>query len=126
MNLEQTKLVGLTMKLELKTRQYRELCNKLEKIKNKSINPNEKELLELKEIFEQNHNEITDINKQIKRLKDNIDTLESEKREQYNVDNLFKNNNKQKSEAEKINIVPTTKKSIFQRIFEKLKKIIKK
>ena len=31
MTLEQTKLVGLTMELELKTREYKMLCDELEK-----------------------------------------------------------------------------------------------
>ena len=35
MDLSQTKLVGLTMELELKAREYEKLCNKLEQLKKK-------------------------------------------------------------------------------------------
>lgn len=37
MNLSQTKLVGLTMELDLKTREYKKLCDKLEKLKQGNI-----------------------------------------------------------------------------------------
>ena len=33
MNLSQTKLVGLTMELDLKTREYKKLCDKLDELK---------------------------------------------------------------------------------------------
>ena len=39
MNLNQTKLVGLTMELDLKAREYKKLCNKLEQLKQSDINP---------------------------------------------------------------------------------------
>ena len=68
MTLTQTKLTGLTMKLNLKAKEFNILCNKLEEIKTKDIDPNDKRLLEVKEMFEQNYNEIVEINEQIRKL----------------------------------------------------------
>ena len=69
MNLEQTKLVGLTMELDLKTREYKKLCEKLETLKQSNIEPNDERLVKLKQLFEKNHNEIVDITRQLKELK---------------------------------------------------------
>ena len=71
MTLEQTKLVGLTMELELKTREYKMLCDKLENYKQQSIDPNAKELIALREEFIKNNKEITEINEQLKKLQAN-------------------------------------------------------
>jgi len=68
MNLNQTKLVGLTMELELKTREYKKLCAELDKLKEKNIDPNDEKLLHLKELFQKNYEEIVKINKQIKEI----------------------------------------------------------
>ena len=70
MNLSQTKLVGLTMELDLKTREYKKLCDKLEKLKQGNINPNDERLLKLRGLFQKNHDEIVEINRQIKELKE--------------------------------------------------------
>lgn len=70
MNLIQTKLVGLTMELDLKTREYKTLCDKLDKLKENKIDPNDERLLAVKELFQKNHDDIVKINKQIKELKD--------------------------------------------------------
>lgn len=70
MNLSQTKLVGLTMELDLKTREYKKLCDKLEQLKQGNINPNDESLLELKRLFQEKHDEILEINRQIKELKE--------------------------------------------------------
>jgi len=71
MNLSQTKLVGLTMELDLKAREYKKLCDKLEKLKQGNINPNDEKLLKLKQLFQENHDEIVKINKKIEELKGN-------------------------------------------------------
>ncbi len=68
MNLSQTKLVGLTMELDLKTREYKKLCDKLEQLKKSGINPNDEKLLVLNGLFQKNYNEIVEINRQIKEL----------------------------------------------------------
>ena len=70
MNLSQTKLVGLTMELDLKTREYKKLCDKLEQLKQGNITPNDESLLELKRLFQEKHDEILEINRQIKELKE--------------------------------------------------------
>lgn len=69
MNLSQTKLVGLTMELDLKTREYKKLCEKLDEIKEKGIDPNDKRLIKVKDLFQKNHNEIVEINRQIREIK---------------------------------------------------------
>lgn len=70
MTLEQTKLVGLTMELELKTREYKKLCEKLDNLKQRGIDPNAKELIALREEFIKNNKEIIEINEQLKKLQD--------------------------------------------------------
>lgn len=124
MNIKQTKLIGLTMELELKAIEYKKLCKKLEKLKENNINVNSPMLVELKESFQKNHDEIVEINRQIKELKTDEELAEKRLSEKYNPDNLFKAKNTQKNEAKKADIVPITKKNIFQKILEKLKKII--
>lgn len=68
-NIAQTKLVGLTMELDLKTREFNMFCDKLEKIKKSNIDPNDKKLLWLKELFIKNYNEIVEINKELTKIK---------------------------------------------------------
>ena len=70
MNLNQTKLIGLTMELDLKTREYKKLCDKLNELKEKKINPNDERLLVVKELFQKNHDDIVKINKQISEIKE--------------------------------------------------------
>ena len=54
MNLSQTKLVGLTMELDLKTREYKILCDKLDELKEKRIATDDERLLVVKELFKKN------------------------------------------------------------------------
>ena len=68
MNLSQTKLVGLTMELDLKTREYKKLCDKLEELKEKNIDTNDERLLAVKELFQKNYDDIVEINRQISEL----------------------------------------------------------
>lgn len=93
MNLSQTKLVGLTMELDLKTREYKKLCDKLDELKEKGIDPNDERLLVVKDLFQKNHDDIVEINRQIKEVKEEL--KEKQKLEQYNSENIFnkKNNN---------------------------------
>jgi hypothetical protein len=125
MNLTQTKLVGLTMELDLKTREYKKLCDKLEKLKQGNIKPNDEKLLELKQLFQKNHEEIVEINRQIKELKETEELIEKQKLEQYDSVNLFKRKRFTKgNEEENMNIsVIETKKNIFTRLIERLKEI---
>ncbi len=67
MTLKQTKLFGLTMELELKAKEYKVLCEKFETLKNDNFNF--LELENLKKDFFKNQEEIKNINKQLKALK---------------------------------------------------------
>lgn len=71
MTLKQTELVGLTMQLELKTKEYKILCDKLEQFKEQGIDPNSKELIVLRQDFIKNNKEITEIKNRLKRLQEN-------------------------------------------------------
>ena len=70
MNLSQTKLVGLTMELDLKAREFKTLCDKLDKLKENGVNPNDERLNTVKELFQKNHDEIVKINTQINEIKE--------------------------------------------------------
>lgn len=128
MNLSQTKLVGLTMELDLKAREYKKICDKLDELKEKKIDPNDERLLAIKELFQKNHDDIVKINKQIKEIKETEELKEKQKLEQYNPDNIFnkKNNSKIKQEKNTDISVGETKKNIFVRFIERIKKIFSK
>ena len=127
MNLSQTKLVGLTMELDLKTREYKKLCEKLDELKEKRIDPNDERLLVVKELFQKNHDDIVEINRQIKEVKEKEELKEKQKFEQYNPENIFnkKNNNIIQEEKKDISVVET-KKNIFIRFIERIKKFLSK
>ena len=128
MNLSQTKLVGLTMELDLKTREYKKLCSKLDELKEKKIDPNDERLLVVKEWFQKNHDDIVEINRQIKEIKETEEHKEKQKLEQYNPENIF---NKRKDifitkKEENMDIsVIQTKKNVFERFIEKIKMFLK-
>lgn len=128
MNLSQTKLVGLTMELDLKTREYKKLCNKLDELKERKIDPNDERLLAVKGLFQKNHDDIVEINKQIKKIKDTEDIKEKQKLEKYNPEDIFnkKNNNNIIQEEKKDILVVETKKNIFIRFIERIKKFLSK
>ena len=71
MNLAQTKLIGLTMELELKTREFKMIYDRFNKIKAKNIDPNDKRLLPIKELFQKNYDEIAEITNKMKELQKN-------------------------------------------------------
>ena len=66
----QTKIIGLTMELDLKTREYNELCKLLKDIKETNIDPNSPELDVLLKQFEKNQEEIIKIQKSLKALQE--------------------------------------------------------
>ena len=66
------------------------MCDKLEKLKEGNINPNDEKLLELKQLFQKNNDEIVEINRQIKELKETEERIENQELEQYDSANLFK------------------------------------
>jgi len=124
MNLNQTKLVGLTMELDLKTKEYKKLCDKLEQIKQSKINPNDERLLKFKQLFQENHDEIVEINKQISKLKDEQEVIDKQKLEKYNTENLFKRNNENicLSKEENISVIET-EKNVFIKFIKKIKEL---
>ena len=129
MNLSQTKLVGLTMELDLKTREYKKLCDKLDKLKENKIDPNDERLLVVKELFQKNHDDIVKINTQIKEIKETEELKEKQKLEQYNPENIFnkkKDTSKTKKEENMDISVVQTKKNLFTRVIEKIKSFFKK
>lgn len=71
MTLEQTKLVGLTMELDLKAREYNKLCKNLEDLKSKNTPLSSPAYVELKNAFEKNKLEIEKITEQLKELNKN-------------------------------------------------------
>lgn len=124
MDLNQTKLVGLTMELDLKTREFKKLCNKLEQLKKEDIEPNDEKLSNLKILFQKNQEEIVQINKQLKEIKENEELIEKQNKEKYSYENLFKikNNITKTDEKEKLSLnLVSTKKNIFARIIDKIK-----
>lgn len=134
MNMKQTKLVGLTMELELKTKIYRKLCEKLEEYKKSKIDENDPKLLELKEMFEVNNKQITEINRKIKDLQDdknqvNEETDIKETYESYNPNKLF---DEFKNEADDTKIIEASvaivnnEHNIFKRIWDKIKRFLNK
>lgn len=128
MNLNQTKLVGLTMELDLKTREYKKLCNKLDDLKENKIDPNDERFLVLKELFQKNHDDIVKINSQIKELQVVEKLKEKQRLEEYNLENVFnKKNNVSKIKKEgNMNIsIVRTKKNIFTKFIEKIKCFLK-
>ena len=68
MDLTQTKLIGLPLELEIKAKEYKDLCQQLEDLKSEGISPNDPKLLILKTKFENNQKEISDINRQLREL----------------------------------------------------------
>ena len=129
MNLSQTKLVGLTMELDLKTREYKKLCDKLDELKEKKIDPNDERLLAVKDLFQKNHDDIVEINRQIKEIKETEELKEKQKLEQYNPENIFnkkKDTSKTKKEENMDISVVQSKQNIFVRFIEKIKSFFKK
>lgn len=128
MNLSQTKLAGLTMELDLKTREYKKLCDKLEQLKQSDINPNDEKLLELKQLFQKNYDEIVEINRQIKELKETEEFIEKQKLEQYNPNDIFKNKSRKvesefvKSSKEK-SIAEIPKEKWYQKTLNLIKNL---
>ena len=71
MDLTQTKLIGLTLELEIKAKEYKDLCAQLDQLKEEGISPNDPKLLILKSKFESNQQSIADINRQLRELNNN-------------------------------------------------------
>ena len=119
----QNRIVVLTMKLDLKAREYKELCLELDKIKNKEQVSNE-ELLELKNKFQINHDEIVEINKELKELKEKDSDLKNKSFKQENLFNRNKEFNENKEDSKEI--VVEKEKNIITKLIEKLRLLLKR
>lgn len=120
MDITQNKLIGLTMELDLKTREYRMLCDKLEEVKKKNINPNDERLNWLKDLFLKNYNEISTITSQLKQLKQ----YEKLKEYKYNSsENLFGKQKNTKIQTENNKLIER-KENVFWKIINKIKNIL--
>lgn len=128
LNLTQTKLVGLTMKLELKAREYKILCDRLEKYKRENIDESDKKLYELLEQFQKNHEEIVEIKKQLKELENIKEENKISDNEKFSYENMFKIKEEKKVEkydntSEKKMV--KYKESFLKKIKNKIKKLFK-
>ncbi len=123
MNVSQTKLVGLTMELDLKAREYKKICDELDRLKEKKIDPNDERLLEVKEMFQQNHDDIVKINAQIKEIKETEENIKSNKVEKYDLENVFNKKKDKMKENTEIAIIED-KKNIFYMILKKIKNLV--
>ena len=65
---EQARLLELTKLLEQKAKEYKELCKKLDKLKEANIDPNSPKLIVLRDQFKANLDEIQKINQELKIL----------------------------------------------------------
>ena len=119
----QNKIVLLTMKLDLKAREYKELCKELEEVKKKEQVTNE-ELLELKDKFQINHDEIVEINKELKELKEKDSDLKNKSFKQENLFNRNKEFNENKEDSKEI--VVEKEKNIITKLIEKLRLLLKR
>lgn len=123
LNINQTKLVGLTMELDLKTREYKMLCEKFDKLKENGNGKDTEKLNTIKKEFLQNQEEIIEINKQIKELK----SIQEKEEQKYNPDNLFKKSkNKVETNENAVRELTIIKnESIFKRILKRIKDLFK-
>ncbi len=65
----QTKFLQLTTELDIKTRDYKTLCDRLDELKLQNLDANCKEYQELYTLFLKNYDEIVEINKKLKLFK---------------------------------------------------------
>ncbi len=119
----QNRIVVLTMKLDLKAREYKELCLELDKIKNEEQVSNE-ELLELKNKFQKNHDEIVEINKELRELKEKNNDIEDSSFKEKDLFNRNKKFNVCKEDNKEL--VVEKEKSIIKKLVENLKSFFKK
>ena len=68
-NKQQSKLVELTLKIDLKSREYSMLCKELETLKSQNLDPNCEEYQKLLTKFEENSNQLLDLKNQLAELK---------------------------------------------------------
>lgn len=119
----QNKIILLTMKLDLKAREYKELEEELEEVKKKEQVSNE-ELFKLKDKFQKNHDEIVEINNKLKKLKEKDNELGDRS---FRQENLFNRNKEYKvSKEDNKELVVEKEKNIITKLIQKLKLLLKK
>ena len=119
----QNKIILLTMKLDLKAREYKELEKELEEVKKKEQVSNE-ELFKLKDKFQKNHDEIVEINNKLKKLKEKDNELGDRS---FRQENLFNRNKEYKvNEEDNKELVVKKEKNIITKLIQKLKLLLKK
>lgn len=114
------------MKLDLKSREYDNLCEELEKVKVENTDPNDKSLLDLKDKFIKNKEEIVELNKRLVELKIQTEKEDIEKSQKCDLEKIFKkdiNKNKENRNELREMIKVEKNKSIFQKIIQKIKSI---
>ena len=62
-------MCGLEKELDLKTKEFRTLCDKLEELKKLKVDPNDKRLLKVLDLFKEKQNEINEVKRQLEELK---------------------------------------------------------
>lgn len=132
MTLSQAKLVGLIMKLDLKAREYKMLCGKLEQAKLDGAHPNGHTMQELLVEFQENNKEIVDIKRQLIELKESAPELKTEALmeehkellNQYGLEDVFPQKNNKNIEAPANLIVKDTKSNVFRTLLYKIKKLL--
>ena len=122
LNLAQTKFVGLTMKLDLKAREYKMLCKTLDKYKQEGIEENTEELQELLDEFRKNNDEIVQIKKELKE----IESIKEEKIEEYDYNDIFKKSKQPKndiSHENNQNLMIVQKENFIEKLIKKIKSL---
>ena len=122
LNLAQTKFVGLTMKLELKAREYKKLCNALDKYKKEGIKDNTEELQELLDKFRKNNDEIVQIKKELKK----IESIKEDNIEEYNYNDIFKKSKHEKNDIsyeDNQNLMIVPKENFIEKLIRKIKSL---
>ena len=122
LNLAQTKFVGLTMKLELKAREYKKLCNTLDKYKKEGIKDNTEELQELLDKFRKNNDEIVQIKKELKK----IESIKEDNIEEYNNNDIFKKSKHEKNDIsyeDNQNLMIVPKENFIEKLIRKIKSL---
>lgn len=122
LTLEQTKLLGLTMELDVKALEYKKLCDELDNLKLNGVDENDEILLELKDKFKENHEAIVNLNRELSELKE-LDTniLETNEKECLQTENIEENNTQNIAIAVKKENVFSKVLLFFKNIFNKNK-----
>ena len=115
---EQSKSIELTLKLNIKVKEFKKLCNRLEEYKKMIIIKDLDEYKILADEFKKNSYEINQLKSEIEK-----NLIKNKKEISYSQE-LFGTNEKVKQETNAITVVPE-KENIFVKIFRKIKQFFK-